>query len=93
MKHIKKISMRVFFGIEIILFGYIYVFGSHGIRNLLIIEQEKIQLNQEITTLQAEVASLSNTIAQWDSHPFYKEKIAREQLQMACKNEEIYYIS
>lgn len=85
--------MRVFFGVEIILFAYLYLFGPHGMRALMNIEQEKNQLNCEVTDLQTQVHSLEATIAQWDVHPFYKEKIAREQLQMAGKNEEIYYVS
>lgn len=93
MKKIKKICMRVFFGTEIVLFAYVYLFGSHGMRALMNIEQEKVQLATDISGLQAEVRCLEKTIAQWDAHPFYKEKIAREQLQMAGKNEEIYYVS
>lgn len=92
MKHIKKIGLRIFFGAEMVLCAYLYLFGSHGMRALMVLEQEQEQLNQEVAALQADVLSLETTIAQWDAHPFYKEKIAREQLQMAAKNEEIYYV-
>jgi len=93
MKNIKKICMRTFFGLEMILFGGIYLFGPHGMRALMSIEQEKEVLVQEIAGLQADVNGLEQSIVLWDAHPLYKEKIAREQLQMACKNDEIYYIS
>jgi cell division protein FtsB len=76
-----------------ILFAYIYLFGPHGMRVLMDIEQEDAQLNSEITQVQMRVNTLQTTITQWNIHPFYKEKIAREQLQMARKNDEIYYIS
>ena len=92
MKNIKQLCLRVFFGIEIVLFAYMYLFGPHGMRALMNIEQDTVQLNSEVTDLQTQVHSLEFTIAQWDVHPFYKEKIAREQLQMAGKNEEIYYV-
>lgn len=84
--------MRIFFAGELIAFGGIYLFGPHGMRALMSIEQENEALMGKISIMNQDVQSLETKIAQWDAHPLYKEKIAREQLQMACKNDEIYYI-
>jgi cell division protein FtsB len=90
---IQNIAKRVFFCAEVALFAYIYICGAHGLRALYALEQENNVLQNQIETLTVEIKDISNTITQWDMHPFYKEKIAREQLQMAGKNEDIYYIS
>ena len=93
MRNIKKISMRIFLSCELLCFAYFYLFGSHGVRTLMAIEQETGLLAADINEMKATMNDLETTIAQWDQHPFYKEKIAREQLQLVGKNEEVYYIA
>lgn len=93
MKAIKRIFLRVFFGVELFVFALVYVFGPHGLYALRELENQNNTLQAEAATLKQEVQELEDKIAQWDAHPFYKEKIAREQLQMARKGDKIYYIS
>lgn len=93
MKHLKRIVFRIFFVSELVFFIGIYIFGPSGIKSLLQVQNENEHLKTEIVALQQEVTGLERNIAQWHTRPFYKEKIAREQLQMACKDEEIYIVS
>ena len=51
-----------------------------------------LKTEQEITLLQKEMVSLECDIASWETDDFYKEKVAREQLQMARKGDILFYI-
>ena len=42
--------------------------------------------------LQQEVKTIQEDIDLWKTDDFYKEKIAREQLQMARKGDKLFYI-
>lgn len=92
MKKIKKIILRTLLGIEFFIFGWMYVYGPHGIRELRHMRHENTVLEQEVAVLHGDVQALENKIVAWNVHPFYKEQVAREQLQMARKDEIIYYI-
>ena len=93
MRITKKLILRIFFCIELCIFGMIYTYGPHGRQKFKKLENENVQIRLEIDGLKKELAHLEYTIAQWNAEPFYKEQIAREQLQMAGKNETIYYLS
>jgi len=93
MKKIKKTFLRAFFAIEAIVFISTYFFGAQGIKakyQLLASEQE---LDQQIHSLSNEIKALENRVVAWKSDNFYKEKIARERLHMARKDELIFYTS
>jgi cell division protein FtsB len=92
MKEIKRTILRVFFGLELVAFTGIYFFGPHGKQRLWQLNQENVTIIAQIDSLKADVHTLEQHIVQWNTHPFYKEKIAREQLQMACKDEKIYLV-
>ena len=91
MKEIKRKLLRIFFVLEIVVFTGAYFFAPQGLCAINRLKQENEQVVVEINDLRAEIAILENTIAQWHSCSFYKEKIAREQLQMARKGDRIYY--
>ncbi|MDR3550051.1 MAG: septum formation initiator family protein [Candidatus Babeliales bacterium] len=93
MKVIKRRVLRIFFVLEVMVFAGFYVMGPHGLRAQQKIDKENAELKNETVVLQQELHTLNETIAQWDAHPFFKEKIAREQLQMARKDDQIYYMS
>jgi cell division protein FtsB len=78
---------------ELCAFGIIYTFGPQGYQKLMMLQKESGIIKNEIASLHSEVNQLEVTIAQWHAEPFFKEQIAREQLQMARKNETIYYLS
>ncbi|MEX0940509.1 MAG: septum formation initiator family protein [Candidatus Babeliales bacterium] len=89
----KLIMRNIFFSLELITILFFYFFGTHGLPVLFRTKQENKQVEQEIRQLQEEIVNLEQLIYAWKKYPFYKEKIAREQLQMACADENIYIIS
>ena len=76
--------------IEIVLFAGVYLFGNRGMHALIALKKENDILEQEIVKTEREIALLRQEIDEWNLYPYYKEKIAREQLQMARKDEIIY---
>jgi cell division protein FtsB len=89
MKHYKKFFLRAILVAEVLVFAGFYFFGAHGIKALHQHEREAIMLNQEIGQLKAEVQHLKIAIHEWTTFPWYREKIAREELQLAYPHEEI----
>jgi cell division protein FtsB len=84
--------MRLFLVLEMFAFGYVYVCGKNGLQSLHKHKSAVVDLKKNIMQLDQEVASLEKEIYVWQSDDFYKEKIAREQLQMARKGDELFYI-
>jgi cell division protein FtsB len=93
MNNIKKIILRVFFLFEIIIFTVLYLFGSHGLQALNNLEKKNTGLKKELNILEKEVETLAKQLNEWNNCLFYKEQIAREQLQMAHPHEELYLCS
>lgn len=91
-KEIKKIFLRVFFGIEIVVMLFLYLFGSQGLPAFLRVRHENSMLVHEIDVLEHEIKDLETTIYAFNTHSFFKEKIAREQLQMARQDDHLFYI-
>ena len=84
-----KIKRTIIIGLlslEIIIFLLIYIYGSYGLREISVLKKENNQLQGTITQLQQDIADCKVELENI-SHPFYKEKIAREQLQMAHKDD------
>lgn len=92
MIQVKKIAMRLFLVLEMFAFGYVYVCGKNGLQSLRKHKITVTDLKKNIVQLNQEVASLEHEIHVWQSDDFYKEKVAREQLQMARRGDELFYI-
>ena len=88
----KKIFMRLLLIAEMATFGHLYLFGKNGIQFLRKQQAVVVDLQKNVTVLKDEIDQLHNEIYAWQTDDFYKEKIAREQLQMARKGDELYYI-
>ncbi len=88
----KKTVSRALIILEVIIFLVFYCWGSDGVSQLNDLKKENKQLTNAIELIQKEVASLEDELVRFQKDPFFKEKIAREQLQMAYKNEEILFI-
>jgi len=91
-KKTKQLTLRVFFTCQIIAFAINYVAGSRGLQYIWTIADANKTLRQNIAQEKREVQELDAKIAAWKSDPFYHEKMAREELQLAKKGEEIYIL-
>ena len=91
--NIKQIIFRVFFLIQVLAFGYTYLFGANGVNKLLQIKKENKNLMNENLKIKYEIECIESQIKEWNSEPFNQEKIAREQLQLSAKDDEIYFLN
>lgn len=92
MMQLKKICMRLLLVLEMAGFGYLYVYGMNGLQALAKQHETVIGLEKNIVALKNDINKLEEEIYVWQTDDFYKEKVAREQLQMARKGDELFYI-
>ena len=92
MKIYKRTILRLFFAVEIVIFVSVYLFGGNGLQYLTRLKSENNSLYFEIVSLKKDITELEKQIEDWQSNDFYKEKYARERLQMAKKGEMIYFV-
>lgn len=92
MKIYKKTILKKLFILEIIIFIGVYVFGENGYKNISEVNLENQKLLSEIVVLKNEIKVIEKEIQEWQATDFYKEKFARERLQMAKQGDEIYFI-
>jgi len=91
--HFKRILVRAFFSIEVMIFCWVYMCGKNSITSLVELQKDNRMLQKQLQGQEREIVQLESEIDRWESDPFYKEKIAREQLQMARVGEQVYYIT
>lgn len=92
MIRLKRIFMKFLLLLEMAAFGHAYIFGNNGIKALQAQKNVVVDFKKNIVQLDNELARLEKEIHAWQTDDFYKEKIAREQLQMARKGDELFYI-
>ena len=92
MKRAKQSVGRIFVAAEVFIFLGFYIWGANGLSALSHLKNDIESQAAQVMQLRAEVGQLESMIAMQKQHPFFQEKIAREQLQMARVNEEIYLI-
>lgn len=92
MKFHKRMIPRGLFLIEVMVFVWLYCFGSQGIRSIYAMSSENDLLEQQLMQEQQRVCTLERDVLTWQDNSFVKEKLAREQLQMARDGEEIYIL-
>lgn len=88
----KQICLRIFIGIELALFIFYIIWGAHGVCAIITLNNQNKELEASIVRLHTEVNDLQSVIDDWQTYPFYREKYARERLQMAHKEDEIYLL-
>jgi cell division protein FtsB len=88
----KKTVLRQLFILEILIFIGVYFFGNDGYRRISEIDEENQKLCMEVFVLKGEIEKIEKEIQEWQATDFYKEKFARERLQMAKQGDEIYFI-
>ncbi len=89
----KRIIVRAFFSVEVLVCCCVYMWGKNSIATLVGLQKENQVLQGQLQGEEREIVQLENEISRWGSDPFYKEKVAREQLQMARIGERVYYIA
>jgi cell division protein FtsB len=88
----KRYLLRLFFLLEIIIFIGIYLFSAQGLQVLRSMKKDNLQVKVKIASLQDEIVELEEEVQEWQNNSFYKEKIAREELQMAKTGDEVYFL-
>lgn len=91
-KHKKKQLLWLMVCIEISALALVFKNGSYGYQSQKMIAAEAELIDREIILVQHEIALFKKEITLWQAYPFYKEKAAREQLQM-CYPDEIIYVT
>lgn len=86
----KKIGLRIFFIVEIMVFVALYLGGPEGMRWIAKKREENKQLALKAENLSFNIKKLEAEIQKWEHNHFYQEKVAREQLQMARPTDEVY---
>jgi cell division protein FtsB len=71
---------------------YALVLGPQGVLKMRTLTMQRSALQQTIDLMQHDIKKLEDSVAQWHRYSFYKEKIAREQLQMAKADDAIFFI-
>jgi cell division protein FtsB len=89
---IKQVMVQLLLMVELCVFGYAYMYGNNGMGTLQARQKEVDTLRTTIEQLKKEVAAVESEILVWQTNDFYKERIAREQLQMARKDDQLFYI-
>jgi cell division protein FtsB len=89
----KKMVLRKLLVLEIVIFMGYYLFGFQGLHSIQCLKTENSNLEEKIFQERTQIDQLNVQIVQWDATLFFKEKIAREQLQMAKEGDEIYYLT
>ena len=92
MKEVKRFALRLFLGGEIVVATFFYLCGSGGLESHRRADFQNNELCQEVKTAEVEVSSLENELHERKTNPYYKESIARKELQMAYKDEMIYLL-
>lgn len=83
---------RIFLLSELLIFCSVYFFCVDGRPKIHKLCVENSILEEELKVLTNEIDEIENEKLAWNTDPFYKEKVAREQLQMARKDDEIFFI-
>jgi len=88
----KQKLLRIFFVGEIVVFVWLYIFGSQGLHATRSLARGCHLIEQDIAQLRTQLEALKMELAAYECDALYKERIAREQLQMARKGEVVYFI-
>ena len=76
--------------IESILFCVLYYFGPNGMHILSSLRAQKVDILTDIDSLKGDIAQIKQEL-EYSQSAFYKEKMARERLQMKKNNEIVLF--
>ena len=93
MKQTKTLLLKLFLFVEVFIFLVIYLLGTNGVHTIIRLTNDNKALSNDIALLEKDIKQLSLDLKDWQESSFLKEKVAREHLQMARKNETVYFLS
>jgi cell division protein FtsB len=93
MNFFKKKSIRVVIVAELLVWFAFYYYADQGIRQIQHMQTTNAQIQVELSAFEKEIAAYEYELAQWNKFTFYKEKIARESLQMARPHDMVFYLT
>lgn len=89
---IYQIAIRCLLVAEILTLYIFYFFGNNSLLTLNKARQVNIALEDNIDKNRKKILLLEKEITEWQLYPFYKERFAREHLQLGHKNEILYLL-
>lgn len=92
MKETTKTAFQMIIGFECAVVAFFYLFGKNGLQAIRLADKINSQLLEDIKLLELDIASLTRELQERQTNPFYKESVARKELQMAYKDETIYLL-
>ena len=92
MKEVSKTVFQMIIGFELVLVTFFYLFGKNGLQAMRFADKINAQLIEEIKLLELDVTGLTRELEERQANPFYKESVARKELQMAYKDETVYLL-
>lgn len=93
MTFIKKNKARLFVCCQLFVCALFYYFGHQGIRHIQKMRSANAHAQEQVVALQAEIVACEHELDQWSKFDFFKEKIARERLQMARSTDMVFYLT
>lgn len=92
MKVEKRLLLRIFFSLEVVIFSLIYFVGSHGVYSVMQLQHENTAIEMSIAHLAQEIKMAEQEIVHWKkNYDYFVEKEAREKLQLAHEHDWIFY--
>lgn len=89
---VRTIVLRAVATIEIVIFMVYLIGGPRGVRSLRILRQQNNELQTRMHSLEEEIQTMHEQAQDWTAYPYYQEQYAREHLQMARKDDEVYLL-
>ena len=90
--NVKKRIFWLFIIAETGIFSFYYIAGANGLKAIRQLKNENDTLVEKISGLRHTINTLNEGISAMHTYPWCKEKIAREDLQMAYPDEEIFLL-
>jgi len=92
MRYTFDTTIKFFLYFEFLVFTGWYCWSGTGLQALLSLKRENTELSKSIAQLNDQIQALEREAHDWKTYSFYKEKMAREQLQMAQKGDIVYFL-
>lgn len=78
--------------LELCFFISYSIWGRHGLQSMRVLSEKNLVLEREIELVQRDIDKLTDELEDWEAYPFFKERHARQQLQMAQHDDEVFLI-